>query len=207
MAQGRSFDIITFDCYGTLVDWEGGISGSFRAQAATDGLALEREAVIRAHAAVEPAVQAEEYRSYREVLRETALRMAPLLGWSIDAQRASFLADGLPDWVPFEDTNPALLRLRDAGYRLGILSNIDDDLLAGTMRHLEVEFDLIVTAEQVRSYKPGHAHFETARAKIGETGWLHAAQSYFHDVVPARELGIPVAWVNRKTERPGGATS
>jgi FMN phosphatase YigB (HAD superfamily) len=87
-----------------------------------------------------------------------------------------------------------------AGYSLGILSNIDDDLLAGTRRHFTVIFDLIVTAQQVGSYKPAHGHFIEARRRLGERRWLHAGQSYFHDVVPARTLGIPIAWINRKHE-------
>jgi FMN phosphatase YigB (HAD superfamily) len=110
----------------------------------------------------------------------------------------------LPRWEPFPDTNPALGRLADAGYRLGILSNIDDDLLAGTLQRLAVRFDLLVTAEQLRSYKPGHAHFDEARRRVGAQRWLHAAQSYFHDIVPACDLGVPVAWINRKAEAPTG---
>ena len=91
-------------------------------------------------------------------------------------------------------------RLVAAGYSLGILSNVDDDLLAGTRRHFTVAFDLIVTAQQVGSYKPAHRHFIEARQRLGGKRWLHAAQSYFHDVIPARALGIPVAWINRKHE-------
>jgi 2-haloalkanoic acid dehalogenase type II len=198
----RGYDIVTFDCYGTLVDWEGGICGAFRAAATEDGVELDDGAILAAHAAIEPQVQATSYRSYREVLTETAQRMARRLDWALDARRAAFLAESLPGWRPFEDTNPALRRLAAAGYRLGILSNVDDDLLAGTLRAIEVEIDPAVTAEQVRAYKPAHAHFEEARARIGAARWLHAAQSYFHDVEPAVALGIPVAWVNRHGERP-----
>ena len=106
----------------------------------------------------------------------------------------------MPAWPPFPDTNPALRRLIDAGYRLGILSNVDTDLLAWTRRHLAVPFDIVVTAQQAGSYKPAPRHFMMAREPIGGRRWLHAAQSYFHDVVPARALGIPVAWINRKGE-------
>jgi len=123
-------------------------------------------------------------------------------GPALTGTQAGFLADSLPDWQPFADTNPALTRLVAAGYRLGILSNVDDDLLAGTRRHLAVGFDLLVTAQQVGAYKPARPHFDTARQRIGPSRWLHAAQSYFHDVVPARALSIPVAWINRKGERP-----
>ena len=110
----------------------------------------------------------------------------------------------MPRWPPFADTNAALERLAAAGYRLGILSNVDDDLLAGTRRHFTVTFDPVVTAQQVRSYKPAHGHFLTARERLGGARWLHAAQSYFHDVTPARALAIPVAWINRKREAPSG---
>src|SRR5687767_513437 len=113
----RDFDIVTFDCYGTLIDWESGIAGAFLK---TTG--LPREDVLRAHAAIEPVVERERYRSYREVLTETALRVTEALGAPI--ADGGFLPESLPDWKPFGDTNPALERLRDAGYRLGILSNV-----------------------------------------------------------------------------------
>lgn len=122
------------------------------------------------------------------------------MGWSLSENEATFLADSLPSWQPFPDTNPALERLAASGYRLGILSNIDDDLLAETLRCFHVKFDLLITAQQVKSYKPAHGRFITARQRIGAKRWLHAAQSYVHDVVPARTLGIPVVWINRKGE-------
>jgi 2-haloalkanoic acid dehalogenase type II len=200
--MNRDFDIVTFDCYGTLIDWESGISGAFLAAAAQDGVALRREDVLREYAAIEPQVEHERYRSYREVLTEAARRVAQSLGWP--AAQTTFLADSIATWQPFADTNPALERLRDAGYKLGILSNVDDDLLTATRRHFTVDFDLIVTAQQVRSYKPGHAHFVTAKERIGDARWLHAAQSNFHDIAPANTLGIPNAWVNRHGET-GGA--
>jgi 2-haloalkanoic acid dehalogenase type II len=201
----RLYDIITFDCYGTLIDWETGISTAFLAAASADGIVLEREAVLQAYAELEPVVEAEAYRRYREVLDETARRVAERLGWQLSAQRARFLAESLPHWRPFDDTNPALERLAAAGYRLGILSNVDDDLLAGTLRQLSVDFELRITAQQVGSYKPAHGHFLAARERIGDRRWLHAAQSYFHDIVPAAALGIPAAWINRSRETaPGG---
>lgn len=200
--DGRPPEVITFDCYGTLIDWETGISEAFAHAAAAHGLTMERDAVLAAYVALEPVVEAEAYRSYRAVLAETARRVAGRLGWALSEEGAGFLADSLPHWRPFPDTNPALERLSAAGYRLGILSNVDDDLLAGTLRHLTVPFDLLVTAQQVGSYKPAHGHFLVARERLGSRTrrWLHAAQSYFHDVVPARALGIAVAWINRKGE-------
>ena len=202
--MARAFDVVTFDCYGTLIDWESGIAAWFEGAAAADGVALARPEVLAAYAEIEPAVEAESFRPYGEVLAETARRVAKHFDWPLTPERARGLADALPSWKPFHDTNPALERLVSAGYRLGILSNVDDDLLAGTLRHLTVPFDLLVTAQQVRSYKPSPGHFETARRRIGESRWLHAARSHFHDVVPCRALGIPVAWVNRSAE-PGHA--
>ena len=200
----RCYDIVTFDCYGTLIDWDSGIAGAFLDAAAADGVRLERTAVLAAHAAVEPRVQQAGYRSYRRVLEETARRVAARLGWSLHADRTAFLAESLPRWPTFPDTNPALQRLAAAGYALGILSNVDDDLLAATLRRLQVEFELLVTAERVRSYKPAREHFLDARRRVGDRRWLHAAQSHFHDVTPAVELGIPVAWINRTASPPGG---
>lgn len=202
----RPYDVITFDCYGTLIDWEAGIGQAFARAAARDGVRLNPSAVLQAYLELEPAVEAEAFRPYREVLAETARRVAARLGWRLDPARATFLAESLPDWPAFDDTNPALERLARRGYRLGILSNVDDDLLAGTLRHLTVTFDLVVTAQQVRSYKPAPAHFLRARERLAGRRWLHAAQSYFHDVAPARALGVPVAWINRKQEpAPAGA--
>src|ERR1700737_4044777 len=122
----RPFDYVTFDCYGTLVDWESGIREAFRVAAAEDGVTLDGDAVLRAYSAIEPVVEQEMYRSYRDVLQETAARIAHYLGWPIETQRAIFLAESLPTWMPFPDTNPALLRLKKAAYQREILPTCDD---------------------------------------------------------------------------------
>lgn len=196
------FDIVTFDCYGTLIDWESGISEAFIAAAWSDGFTFARDEVLRAYAEAERAVESERYVPYREVLTQSAVRAARSLGWNLDAAHARFLADSLPKWRPFADTNRALEQLRAAGLRLGILSNIDRDLLLATRQHFTVEFDLIVTAEDVRAYKPAFSHFLAARKWIGDQRWLHAAQSNIHDIVPANAMQIPTAWVNRKGQQP-----
>ena len=203
--MAEPYDIITFDCYGTLIDWESGIISAFQSAAAKDGVELRGDQIIEAYAAEEPSVEFAPYRSYREVLAKTASRVAAKLGWNLPPERAGFLAASLPEWQPFRDTNPALERLARR-FQLGILSNIDDDLLTATRKHFTADFDLIVTAQQVESYKPGLAHFKEAIVRAGEKRLLHAAQSYFHDVVPTRKLGIPVVWINRKGSRvePGG---
>jgi 2-haloacid dehalogenase/putative hydrolase of the HAD superfamily len=199
-------DVVTFDCYGTLIDWESGIRDAFLEAAREDGVSLSPEKVLAAYAEIEPEVESGPFRPYREILAETARRVASRLGWKLEAERGRFLAESLASWHPFADTNPALRRLAAAGCRLGILSNVDDDLLESTRRRLEISFDPIVTAAQVRSYKPAPAHFLEARRRLPPgTRWLHAAQSYFHDVVPCRSLGIPVAWINRKNEKAGAS--
>lgn len=195
--MGRHYDILTFDCYGTLIDWESGIAGWFEQAAAADRVAVAPSDALAAYAEIEPAVEAKAYRSYREVLTATALRVAKRFDWPLAPERARTLAESLPSWEPFPDTDPALARLAARGYKLGILSNVDDDLLTSTLSHLTVRFTLLVTAQQVRSYKPAFRHFEKARDQIGKMRWLHAAQSHFHDIVPAHALGIPVAWINR----------
>ena len=205
MPDNRPWDVITFDCYGTLIDWEAGISDAFREAAAADGVKLDPAAALRAVSEHEPEVQAAHYRTYREVLTVTAIEVAARLGWTVSRERAAFLPDSLPRWKPFPDTNAALERLSRAGYELGILSNVDDDLLAGTRRHFTVSFPLLVTAQQVRSYKPAPGHFTTARERIGARRWLHAAQSYFHDITPAVANKVPVVWINRKSTTPTGA--
>ncbi|PYM28634.1 MAG: haloacid dehalogenase type II [Candidatus Rokuibacteriota bacterium] len=197
----RRYDVLTFDCYGTLIDWERGIGDAFEAAARADGVSLDRTAVLRTYHEIEPAIETDRYRPYREVLTLSAQRVAERLGWPLAAGRAAFLAESLPSWPPFADTNAALQRLAGAGYRLAILSNVDDDLLAGTRKHLGVSFEFVVTAEQVGSYKPAPVHFTTARQRIAGARWLHVAQSWFHDVQPAQALGIPIAWINRRQQR------
>ena len=196
----EKYDVITFDCYGTLIDWNRGIGGAFERAAAEAGIEVEPERALAIYHEVEPQVQSAAFRPYRAVLAETAQRVAEFVGWEMDEAAAQRFAAGLPDWPPFSDTDAALGRLAAAGYTLGILSNVDDDLLAGTLRHFSTPIDLIVTAQQVHSYKPAHGHFLEARHRIGERRWLHAAQSLFHDVRPCNELGVPVVWVNRLGE-------
>jgi 2-haloalkanoic acid dehalogenase type II len=196
----RLYDIITFDCYGTLIDWERGISEAFLRAAREDGVDLRRDEILKAYALIEPVVEREQYRPYKDVLTETATRVAHALGWALAYERATFLVNSFREWVPFPDTNPALERLRDGGYKLGILSNVDNDLFAITRRHFTVDFELVITAQQVHSYKPAPAHFLAARERIGNARWLHAAQSNYHDIVPMNTLGIPNAWVNRRGE-------
>lgn len=201
--MNRKYDIVTFDCYGTLIDWESGIADAFLNAAEAEGVQLDRDAVLRAYSEHEAEVE-KDYDLYRVVLTEASLRVAHSFGWT--PRNRSFLPESLPSWTPFADTNPELERLREAGYKLAILSNTDNDLIAATCRHFTVDFDFVITAEVVRSYKPGRAHFEAAKGRIGNARWLHAAQSNYHDIVPVNAFGVDTAWVNRhgETAREGG---
>ncbi len=207
-AMGEASDIfaatktLTFDCYGTLIDWEAGLKSALAGlfgEAALDGRATE---VFDAYVEAEAAVEEEAYRPYREVLAEAARRVATLFDLAAPTDPDGFMAGHLKDWPPFQDTNAALKRLA-AICRLGILSNIDRDLLDATMRHLEVPFDFTVTAEDVRAYKPAHLHFlRFLNAHGGREGGLHVAQSLFHDGVPAAQLDLPFVWINRRGQAP-----
>ncbi len=201
-------DIISFDCYGTLIDWESGILdalASFRSEyrdRATDDDVLEH------YAALESVMESGEYIPYRDVLRGVMRGFARRFSVPEERLDADLLLDSLPKWRPFPDTVDALRRLKQR-YRLAVISNTDDDLFAQTAFSLEVPFDFVITAEQVRSYKPSARNFDRALEAFGipKECWLHAAQSRFHDVAPARELGISTVWVNRRAGKRGhGAT-
>jgi 2-haloalkanoic acid dehalogenase type II len=196
-----AWETLSFDCYGTLVDWESGIREAFRAAAAADGVELDGDSIIAAYHEIEPQVQSEDYRPYRQVLAATARAVARRLGWRLEPGRAGFLAESLPDWPVFPDTRPALERLKSR-FAIAILSNVDDDLLRGSIDRIGVEFDWTITAQQVRKYKPAAAHFHAALERAGGPArLLHAAQSCFHDIGPAAELGIAAVWINRKAEK------
>jgi len=199
-----TWEVITFDCYGTLIDWETGIRDAFRED--LEGLALsnsQKSRFFEVYQKEEKRIEAEKpYRSYREVLSEAAEAAAKEFSKNFPDRLSTILPERLPKWEPFPDTNPALERLAK-NHSLGILSNVDDDLLADTLKQFTIKFDLLVTAEQVRSYKPGTKHFEEARKHIGTKRWLHAASSLYHDIDPASRLGLKTIWVNRKNSREG----
>jgi 2-haloalkanoic acid dehalogenase type II len=203
--MGPEYEVVTFDCYGTLVDWETGIRTAFRQSLEGTALSKVQESrVFGLYEREERRIEGERpFRPYQQVLSLAAEAVARKLGTTVQEEISRVLVEQLPTWNPFPDTNPALEKLARK-YKLGILSNVDDDLLAGTMKHFTVPFDLVVTAERVRSYKPGTKHFEEARRIIGgDTGWLHVAASLYHDIEPASKLSIRSVWVNRQNSRAG----
>jgi 2-haloacid dehalogenase len=202
------FDALTFDCYGTLIDWEAGIVAGLRRVLETHGVAATDDELLEAYARAEADLEAGPYRPYREILGEGLRRVARGHGIEpTDGQVAAF-GGSLGEWPAFPDSTAALARLT-ARFRLGVITNCDDDLFALSNRRLGVAFDWIVTAQQVETYKPNPRNFEVALERIGlpRDRILHVAQSLFHDHVPARRLGFATAWIDRRAGRRGfGAT-
>jgi 2-haloacid dehalogenase len=200
MAIPKDITFVTFDVYGTLIDWETGVYDAFKTEADRDGFTIERDELIPLFYETQKQIQAGSYELYAEVLRRTAVEISKRLGWPLEPSRSGFLPDSVQRWLPFKETNPTLTKLAKK-LKLGLLSNIDDKLLGQTRRHIPIDFDLVVTAQQVRSYKPDPAHFtECARRIGGKKGWVHVAASHYHDVEPCIKARIPVIWVNRGKE-------
>jgi 2-haloacid dehalogenase len=195
-AMNDTFSLLTFDCYGTLIDWDYGIRAVFAGLSGLPAASCDR--LVEAYIETEAAIESEAYQRYRDVQARALEAVSRLHGFRLPEHAVDALSDALPDWPPFPDTNAALKRLKTR-YKLGVLSNVDRDLFAGTRRKLEVEFDLVITAEDVRSYKPAHAHFLRMfeDAPGGRDRVLHVAQSLYHDAAPAAELGLRYAWINR----------
>jgi len=203
MALPKLKDIkwVTTDCYGTLIDWEKGITDAFRKEADKDGLTLDEKALLDRFFEAQAQIMAGSYELYAEVLRRAAVTVAAEIDWTIEPSRAQFLPDSVAYWQPFREANAAMDRLKDR-YEIGIVSNIDDKLLGISRRHLRTELDLVVTAQQVRSYKPDNTHFrETARRIGGKKGWVHIGSAYDADVAPCLKMNVPVIWVNRHGEK------
>jgi 2-haloacid dehalogenase len=203
-----AFEWITFDCYGTLIDWETGIKKALHPVLAAHGVTLETEKLLKLYGEIEADIESESpYISYRDVLMRVVARFSEQLGFVPAPREKESLAESLPSWKPFPDTVAALKRLKKK-YKLGVISNTDDDFFAASAKHLKVTFDMVVTAQQARSYKPALNNFLLAikQTKVSKAKILHAGQSIYHDIAPARVLGLPNAWVNRHGRNGAGAT-
>jgi 2-haloacid dehalogenase len=198
------FTTISFDCYGTLIDWEAGILPVLRSLLARHNQEVSDAEILELYGEFEAQAESGAYRSYRDVLQSVVRAFADRFNFDATSAEVSSLPGSVRAWPAFPDTVAALRELKKR-YKLAIISNIDDDLFAETRSHLEVDFDAVITAQQAQSYKPAINNFQLAmrRLAISPDELLHAAQSVYHDVVPARSLGIATAWVNRKSKRPG----
>lgn len=206
---GSDFDVLSFDCYGTLIDWERGILGAVSALLGdARSPDVSDEELLTAFGSFESSEEAGPFRSYREVLRSVALCFGDTYGVSLDGGSADAFAASVGEWPAFDDSESALRRLATE-FRLAIVSNVDDDLFTGSARRLGADFDEVVTAQQIGSYKPDPGHFDELLRRLDLTPdrVLHVAQSLYHDIAPAKALGFTCVWVNRRGgDGAGGAT-
>ncbi len=201
MPLPKDVKFVTFDCYGTLIDWETGAYDAYQKEADRDGFTVDRDRMSELFVGIQREIEGGSYELYAEVLRRTAVRSAAEMGWDLEPSRSGFLPASVPYWPTFRETNAQLERFAKK-FQIGILSNVDDKLLGATRRHFRVDFDLVVTAQQVRSYKPDPAHFKECQRRIEiKRGWVHIASGYAADVEPCLKAKVPVIWVNRRGEQ------
>ena len=194
----KAITLFTFDCYGTIIDWESGILSTIQPLLKASGIKAQDSELLSLYAQFE-ADEEREYKPYRDVLARVMQRFGDHFGLAFDEREQTALVRSLPYWPAFDDSRDALLKLKEK-YEIAILSNIDDDLFAATRRRLGVDFDWIITAQQVGSYKPGLAHFERILQLSDRpaSSIVHCGQSPYHDVRPARALGFRTVWVRRR---------
>jgi 2-haloalkanoic acid dehalogenase type II len=206
------FEALSFDCYGTLIDWEAGIAAVLHPWAQRSGLELDPEQLLESYAAAEARAELDHpTERYPDILARSFRSVGAELGASVTDEDATALATSVPDWPAFDDSSDALKILGER-FKLIILSNVDLESFAGSQARLGVEFASVLTAEDIGSYKPSPRNFdalaaEVARLGVGDGRLLHVAQSLFHDHVPAKRAGLRTVWINRRQDRPGwGAT-
>lgn len=202
------FKVMTFDCYGTMIDWESGIFSALRPVLAAHDKNISDAALLELYSELELSAEQGEYLRYRDVLQSVVRGFGERLGFLPTDAEVRSLPESLANWQPFPDTVAALRKLKSR-YQLAVLSNVDDDLLATSAPKLGVAFDNIITAQQAGCYKPCMRMFKLAEDRIGvnREQWLHVGQSIYHDVIPAQSLGIATVWVNRRSPRPGAGAA
>jgi 2-haloacid dehalogenase len=202
------FKILTFDCYGTMIDWETGIFSAFRPILAAHDRRIGDSALLKLYSELEASAERGEYLRYRDVLQSVVRGFGERLGFSPTDAEVRSLPESLARWQPFPDTVEALRRLKTR-YQLAVISNVDDDLFPSTAPKLGVSFDHVITAQQAGCYKPCKRIFQLAEDRIGvnRERWLHVGQSIYHDVIPAQSLGVATVWVNRLSPRPGAGAA
>lgn len=208
MLNFSQYEALTFDCYGTIINWEQGLLSAIKPVLAAHQIDITDSQILELFAQLEGEAEAGGYQSYRTILRQVMQQLGEKLGFTPASDQLDCLADSIQNWQPFPDSVDALKSLKQH-FKLVIISNIDDDLFAFTAKILNIPFDFVITASQVQSYKPSTHNFEFAFAKMGipRHKILHVAQSIYHDIVPAKALGLSTVWVNRRHDQAGsGAT-
>jgi 2-haloacid dehalogenase len=204
MLDFNRFEVLTFDCYGTLIDWESGILSALHRVLAAHHKSIDDAALLKLYGDFEQFSEQGTFRTYREVLGSVVYQLGVEFQFTPTPEEADSLAGSLPAWIPWPDTVTALRKLKSR-FRLAVISNTDDDLFAATRPQLGVTFDEVITAQQTQAYKPSLKIFELALSRINSPAHrvLHVGQSIYHDVVPAQALGLATVWVNRPSARPG----
>lgn len=204
MLDFTRYEILTFDCYGTLINWEAGILPVLRSILSAHGKSIDDATLLRLYGDFEERTEQRAFQSYREVLKSVVRQFGEELKFTPTNEEQEALPESLSTWNPWPDTVAALQQLKTR-FRLAILSNVDDDLFAATCPKLGVDFDEVITAQQAQAYKPSLKIFELALNRIQASAHrvLHVGQSIYHDVIPAQSLGLATVWVNRPSARPG----
>ena len=204
MLDFSRFGILTFDCYGTLINWEDGILRCMHRILAAHGKDTGDATILQLYGDFEARAEQGEYRCYREVLQSVVSQFGEQIGFAPTDQETESLPESLPHWKPWPDTVSALGELQKR-FRLSIISNVDDDLFAATRPQLQADFAQVITAQQAQAYKPSLKIFELALSRVGVPAHrvLHVGQNLYHDVVPAQSLGLATVWVNRPAARSG----
>ncbi|HET6175699.1 MAG TPA: haloacid dehalogenase type II [Candidatus Sulfotelmatobacter sp.] len=204
MLDFTRFEILTFDCYGTLINWEAGILSALHRILAVHRKNIDDATLLKLYGDFELRSETGIFHPYREVLQSVVRQFGIELEFTPTTEELRFLADSLPTWKPWPDSVAALTQLKTR-FRLAILSNVDDDLFTATRPQLGVDFDEVITAQQAQAYKPSLKLFELALSRVNAPAHrvLHVGQSIYHDVIPAQALGLATVWVNRPSARPG----
>ena len=208
MLNFEQFEVLSFDCYGTLIDWESGLLPILQSLLEKYHIKEHDRVLLESFAQFEADAEKGEFINYRQVLRKVVTQFGVKYALRFTETELNSLGESLKNWQPLHDTVAALKQLKEK-YKLAIISNVDDDLFAETAKHLSIEFDYVITAQQVKAYKPSTRNFEIARDRMGiaPEKWLHIAQSIYHDIVPAKSMGLSTIWVNRRQDKEGsGAT-
>jgi 2-haloacid dehalogenase len=208
MLDFTRFKVLTFDCYGTMIDWETGIFSALRPILAAHRKSIPDSDLLQLYSELEASAEQGEFLCYRDVLQSVVRGFGEHLGFAPTADEVHSLPESLANWQPFPDTVEVLRKLKGR-YQLAVISNVDDDLFAATAPKLGVGFDHVITAQQAGCYKPCIRIFKLAEERMGVSldQWLHVGQSIYHDVIPAQSLGIATVWVNRPSPRPGAGAA
>ncbi|HTC46259.1 MAG TPA: haloacid dehalogenase type II [Candidatus Aquilonibacter sp.] len=204
MLDFSRFEVLTFDCYGTLIDWEEGILRCLQRILAAHDKNVDAASLLQLYGDFEASAEQGKFICYRQVLQSVVRQFGKQFQFVPAEQEVCSLPESLQSWKPWPDTTPALQQLQRR-FRLAIISNVDDDLFAATKPQLGIEFDQVITAQQAEAYKPSLKIFELALCRIGVPPQrvLHVGQSLYHDVIPAQSLGLATVWVNRPSARKG----